>query len=78
MIKINEHAIAETAKEMFCTYQRVRNWLDRFEEFGLESLKDLSRSGRPPLIPHKITKDGKIVQKTFRRHDSKETNAVHI
>ncbi len=78
MIKINEHTIAETAKEMFYTYQCVRNWLDRFEEFGLNGLEDLPRSGRSPLIPHKITKDRKIIQKTFRRHDSKETNAVHI
>ena len=26
-------------------------WLDRFDEHGLEGLKDRSRSGRPPFIP---------------------------
>ena len=63
MIKINEHTIAKTAKEMFCTYQCVRNWLCRFEEYGLEGLEDLPRSGRPPLIPHKITKIEKLFKK---------------
>ena len=38
---------------MFYTYQCVRNWLHRFEKFGLEGLEDLPRSSRPSLIPHK-------------------------
>ena len=50
MIKVNKHTIAETAREMFRTYQCVHNWLLRFEEYGLD---DLSRSGRPPIIPSK-------------------------
>ncbi len=50
IIKINESTIAETANQMFCTYNSVRNWLDSFEKYGLEGLEDLPRSGRPPLI----------------------------
>ena len=26
IIKINNYTIAETARQMFCTYQCVRNW----------------------------------------------------
>ena len=50
MIKVNKHTIAETAREMFRTYQCVHNWLLRFEEYGLD---DLSRFSRPPIIPSK-------------------------
>ena len=28
-------------------------WLDRFDKRGLEGLKDLPRSGRPPMISEK-------------------------
>ena len=50
MIKINYYTITGMAKDTFCSYQCVRNWLYRFEEYGRE---DLPCSGRPPLIPHK-------------------------
>ena len=53
MIKINYYAITGMAKAIFCSYQCVYNWLYRFEEYGQEGLEDLSRSGRPPLIPRK-------------------------
>ena len=43
-IKINESTIAETASQMFCTCNSVRNWLDSFEKYGLEGLED------PPLV----------------------------
>ena len=78
-IKINKSTIAETFRQMFCTYQCVRNWLDSFEKYGLEGLEDLPRSGRPPLISHKTLQ--KIEQEFKRISDGmtpKKTNAVHI
>ena len=45
IIKINKFTIAETANQMFCTCNSVRNWLDSFEKYGLEGLED-----PPPLV----------------------------
>ena len=62
IIKINNYSIAETARQMFCTYQSVRNWFDSFEKYGLEGLEDL-----PPFwssainSTQKITKDRKNI-----------------
>ena len=64
IIKINESTIAETASQMFCTYNSVRNWLDSFEKYGLEGLEDLPRSGWPPLISHKTLQK---IERTFKR-----------
>ena len=64
IIKINNYSIAETARQMFCTYQSVRNWFDSFEKYGLEGLEDLPRSGRPPLIPHKKLQK---IERTFKK-----------
>lgn len=50
IIKINKYTISETAKQMFCTYQCVKNWFNQFERYGLDGLEDSPRSGRPPLI----------------------------
>ncbi len=63
-IKINESTIAETANQMFCTYNSVRNWLDSFEKYGLEGLEDLPRSCRPPLISHKKLQK---IERTFKK-----------
>ena len=64
IIKINKFTIAETANQMFCTYNSVRNWLDSFEKYGLEGLEDLPRSGRPPLISHKKLQK---IERTFKK-----------
>ncbi len=64
IIKINNYAIAETARQMFCTYNSVKNWLDSFEKYGIEGLEDLPRSGRPPLIPHKKLQK---IERTFKK-----------
>ena len=58
IIKINESTIAETANQMFCTYNSVRNWLDSFEKYGLGGLED-PPSFWPSAInlTQKITKD---------------------
>ncbi len=45
MIKINGDTIADTARRMFCSYQSVSNWLEAYESWGIEGLKDLPRSG---------------------------------
>ena len=79
MIKVNKHTIADTARDMFRTYQCVHNWLLRFEEYGL-GWSGRSLTFRPstnnPI--QKTRKNKMIVQETFRRHDTKKTNAVHI
>ncbi len=64
MIKINKSTISETANQMFCTYQCVKNWLEQFERYGLNGLEDSPRSGRPPLISHKKLKK---IEKTFKK-----------
>ena len=64
MIQINNHTIAETARQMFCTYNSVRNWLDSFKKYGLEGLEDLPRLGRPPLITHKKLLK---IERTFKK-----------
>lgn len=43
---------AQIAKELHCDRGIVYKWLNRFEEsYSLNALKDLSRSGRPLVIP---------------------------
>ena len=64
IIKINNRTITETARQMFCTYNSVKNWLDSFEKYGLEGLEDLPRSGRPPLISHKKLQK---IERTFKK-----------
>ncbi len=64
IIKINRYTIAETARQMFCTYNSVKNWLDSFEKYGLEGLEDSPRSGRPPLISHKKLQK---IERTFKK-----------
>ena len=34
--------------------RRVHKWLKRFDPGGLDGLRDLPRTGRPPKIPHEI------------------------
>ncbi len=62
IIKINKSTIAETASQMFCTCNSVRNWLDSFEKYGLEDPPP--RSGRPPLISHKTLQK---IEQEFKR-----------
>ena len=35
----------------------VYKWLDRFDKYGLDGLKDQPGNGRPPLIEKKDVKD---------------------
>lgn len=49
-------------------------WLDRFDELGLEGLKDQPRSGRPPLISEK--KILKIKQKLSENQSGWEAKQV--
>ena len=43
--------IDETAAHLMRSARWVRNWLHRYDEGGLDGLRDLPRSGRPRRIP---------------------------
>lgn len=43
-------SISEVARQMGTCRLRVYDWLDRFEEHGVEGLEDEPRSGRPQVI----------------------------
>ena len=64
IIKINKSTITETARQMFCTYQCVKNWLEQFERYGLYGLDDSPRSGRPPFISHRKLQK---IEQTFKK-----------
>jgi hypothetical protein len=38
------------AEELGCDDDTVRSWRSRFAERGVEGLRDLPRSGRPPVL----------------------------
>ncbi|MBY0229084.1 MAG: helix-turn-helix domain-containing protein [Gemmataceae bacterium] len=39
------------AAELGCDDDTVRSWRSRFAQHGLDGLRDLPRSGRPPVFP---------------------------
>ena len=53
-VRIEGHEASKIAeKELHKSRWWAYKWLDRFDEYGLEGLKDQPRSSRPPLIPQK-------------------------
>ena len=42
--------ISSTAKRLMRTPNCIRQWVSRFEEVGIDALRDHSRSGRPPKV----------------------------
>jgi transposase len=53
-VRIEGHEASKIAeKELHKSRWWAYKWLDRFDEHGLEGLKDQPRSGRPPFIPEK-------------------------
>ena len=52
IVKATKTNISETASYYNTTRKTVRKWLRRFEQKGLEGLKDISRA--PKNIPHKM------------------------
>ncbi|MDI1495114.1 MAG: Transposase [Cenarchaeum symbiont of Oopsacas minuta] len=57
MVHVNNMNIGEVAAGLFRTPEWVNQWIERFDEKGIDGLRDLPRSGRPPLIKaHKLDK----------------------
>ena len=46
-VYVRKADIDETAAHLMRSARWVRNWLHRYDEGGLEGLRDLPRSGRP-------------------------------
>ena len=59
-----EAGIDETAAHLMRSARWVRNWLHRYDEGGLDGLRDLPRSGRPRRIPRETIEQ--IVNKTVQ------------
>ncbi len=51
MVYVRKAGIDETAAHLMRSARWVRNWLHRYDEGGLDGLRDLPRSGRPRRIP---------------------------
>ena len=50
LVHFRKMSIDDAAANLLRCPRWVRNWLERFETGGLEGLRDLPRSGRPPKI----------------------------
>ena len=50
-VYVRKAGIDETAAHLMRSARWVRNWLHRYDEGGLDGLRDLPRSGRPRRIP---------------------------
>ena len=50
MVHFRKMSIDDAATNLLRCPKWVRNWLERFKTGGLEGLRDLPRSGRPPKI----------------------------
>jgi putative transposase len=46
---------ARAAKELHRSRTWVSDWLRRYQEEGVDGLKDRSKSGRPPEIPNEVS-----------------------
>ena len=54
MVRMREMGIGETAASLMRSERRVRKWLRCFDTGGLNGLRGLPRTGRPPKIPREI------------------------
>lgn len=52
MVCVRKISVGETAANLMRSERWVHKWLERFDAGGLDGLRDLPRSGRPPKIPH--------------------------
>ena len=64
MVYVRKAGIDETAAHLMRSARWVRNWLHRYDEGGLEGLRDLPRSGRPRRIPRETIEQ--IINKTIQ------------
>ena len=63
-VYVRKAGIDETAAHLMRSARWVRNWLHRYDEGGLDGLRDLPRSGRPRRIPRETIEQ--IVNKTVQ------------
>ena len=54
MVRVRKMNVSETAANLMRSDGWVHAWLERFDAEGLDGLRDLPRSGRPPKIPREI------------------------
>ena len=59
MVRVRRKSINETAADLMQSEKWVHNWLKRYDQGGLDNLRDLPRPGRPRTVP-KETVDGII------------------
>jgi len=59
MVRVRKKSVDETAADLLQSEKWVRNWLGRYDQGGLDSLRDLPRTGRPKKVPQE-TIDGII------------------
>ena len=51
MVSVCEESIDKTATNLMQSERWVRDWLKRYDEGGLDGLRDLPRPGRPRAVP---------------------------
>ena len=61
MVRVRNMTVEETADIQGRSPNWVRNWLRRFDDGGLQGLRDLPRCGRPRRIPRDVI-DGIIAK----------------
>ena len=66
MVRVRNMSVGETASLQVRCSTRVREWLCRYDEGGLEGLRDIPRCGRPRRIPLGVI-DGIIAKVSSRR-----------
>lgn len=68
IICARDHGLSEAARRYQTTRKTIRKWLNRYNELGLDGLKDQKRT--PKNIPHKMDKDteAKIIQARKKLH----------
>ena len=64
MVYVRKAGIDETVAHLMRSVRWVRNWLRRYDEGGLEGLRDLPWSGRPRKIPRETIEQ--IINKTVQ------------
>ena len=64
MVRMRKMGVGDTAASLMRSDRWVHTWLERFDAGGLDGLRDLPRSGRPPKIPHGIM--AQIIRQTVQ------------
>ena len=59
MVRVPQKNVNEMAADLMQSEKWVHNWLKRYDQGGLDNLRDLLRPGRPRTIPRE-TVDGII------------------